>query len=664
MDDDCDGLTDGPFPTLGDPCDGADLDLCDNGILVCDAAGADVSCEGESPLPINDVCNGEDDDCDGLTDEGFDVGAPCGVGACEGGLLVCTDDGAATWCPTMPGGEGDLSAPETCGGGDEDCDGTVDEPSATDASTWYLDYDGDGFGNDDFSVVQCESPPSYEPEGGDCNDLVATIHPDGDELCDGVDNDCDQITDEADALDAMVWHLDSDGDDYGDPEAVATSCSAPDGYVADDSDCDDGDGLVSPGALEITDGVDNDCDGQTDESAWGTGADGALVVDGLVDLSVYASPGRTSADAVAYPVAAIAGADILITTQPAGLEPGDELLLINLQGTAAAHAAAGRWAFATVASLGSNSITLTDASLPTLGQVSNADLSGQTIVAQRVPQYAVVDVLPGGTLTMAGWDGGTGGVLALRATSAVHVEAGGTVTVHAGGFAGGATGVADNCDAYQGESYAGAGVGNICGGPYNELNGGWQPNFGGGGALVTGGGGEHGGGATPGASWNGGPASAPLAGLPYGVADLSIMLLGSGGGGVWNGSQGPPGPGGAGGGILLVAAPTIIADTSDAFVANGGTTPFWAQGSWTYGAGGGAGGVVWLIAQAAALAPAAVNATGGFGEASHIRDGGDGGVGRVRIDFEAINGLLAGDPGAAVQLPIVAQPPPGFSGSP
>ena len=99
----------------------------------------------------------------------------------------------------------------------------------------------------------------------DCDDTDAAIHPAADEVCDGVDNDCDGDID-IDAIDGTTWYPDVDGDTYGDANAGVTDCTQPTGYIADGTDCDDTDPAIHPGATEYCDGVDNDCDGDTDES--------------------------------------------------------------------------------------------------------------------------------------------------------------------------------------------------------------------------------------------------------------------------------------------------------------------------------------------------------------------------------------------------------------
>ncbi|TVZ13862.1 MopE-related protein [Maribacter sp. MAR_2009_72] len=150
---------------------------------------------------------------------------------------------------------------EVCDGIDNDCDGEVDEGFSL--TSYYLDADGDGYGDPGSSVEACDAPEGYVPDGTDCDDGEALSYPGNTEVCDGIDNDCDGEVDEGFSLTA--YYLDADGDGYGDPGSPVEACDAPEGYVLDGTDCDDGEALSYPGNTEVCDGIDNDCDGEVDE---------------------------------------------------------------------------------------------------------------------------------------------------------------------------------------------------------------------------------------------------------------------------------------------------------------------------------------------------------------------------------------------------------------
>ncbi|MCA9579820.1 MAG: putative metal-binding motif-containing protein, partial [Myxococcales bacterium] len=146
---------------------------------------------------------------------------------------------------------------------DDDCDTVVDD-GTTDVQ-WYVDGDGDGVGSAP-GLFQCNPPAGQVSIAGDCNDANPAIRPGADEVCDAVDNDCDGTIDLG-ASDASTWFYDLDEDGYGATSSATLACTAPSGAVAASGDCDDGNDAVNPGATEVCNGVDDNCDGQVDLDA-------------------------------------------------------------------------------------------------------------------------------------------------------------------------------------------------------------------------------------------------------------------------------------------------------------------------------------------------------------------------------------------------------------
>jgi len=334
-DNDCDGLTDEDFDELGQACDGPDDDLCAGGTWVCGDDGA-PSCVGDDEARV-ERCNGIDDDCDGETDEDFpEDGAPCdggdadacldGVNVCVNGSLTCDDDPA--------------SVEETCNGLDDDCDGLTDSEDAdlvrtacenlegvcagalhasgacqdgawtpctsadyeAAAATWTagpetacngLDDDCDGETDEDFELTQPDGSVvtgAGSPCGlGSCGGGVAACNDAGDgitcptelvldfEVCNGADDDCDGLT---------------DGDD---PDLETELCQRQTGVcvgaVRPAPLCVGGEWEVCPVEVymawsdafepgeELTcDGLDNDCNGDTDEDFELVMPDGSTVI--------------------------------------------------------------------------------------------------------------------------------------------------------------------------------------------------------------------------------------------------------------------------------------------------------------------------------------------------------------------------------------------------
>ena len=291
----CGTDADGDGVTAGTDCDDADLTVNPNMPEICD--GKDNNCDGTVDegvlttfwadadgdgwgdpeaateacvLPADHAVRADDcDDSDGTIHPGAredDCDDPTDYN-CDGsvGYDDVDEDGYAA-CVDCNDGEPDdhPGADERCDGDDNDCDGLTDEDDAVDAEAWYRDADADAYGDPAWSHTSCAPPAGYVADDTDCDDLNPASHPTADEICDGRDNDCDDTIDE-DAIDGVSFYADSDRDGFGDPRSPTTACEAPDTYVADNTDCDDGDVNVHPGAPEQCNEEDDDCDGDVDE---------------------------------------------------------------------------------------------------------------------------------------------------------------------------------------------------------------------------------------------------------------------------------------------------------------------------------------------------------------------------------------------------------------
>ena len=267
-DDDGDGVLDAadncPLVPNGDQ---ANFDLDEQG----DACDADDDNDGAADtadcapfdaavFPGNDeACNGKDDDCDTAVDEGFkdldgDGQADC-VDLDDDGDEDPDDTDCAPANPAIH-----HAATEACNGADDDCDGATDEADATGCGDTWFDGDGDGWGKTADVQCLCTTFGKYTAlQPGDCNDASGGVYPGAPELCNGIDDSCNDTVDEgypdADG-DGQANCIDADDDGDGDPDAT---------------DCESLNPKIHHGATESCfDTVDNNCDGSINDPG-GTG---------------------------------------------------------------------------------------------------------------------------------------------------------------------------------------------------------------------------------------------------------------------------------------------------------------------------------------------------------------------------------------------------------
>jgi hypothetical protein len=259
VDDNCDGAADEGCecePGVERECDGPpEQGLCKNGTQRCNPDGLFGDCI-DRVEPVNEECDGEDNDCDGTKDEGCDCRPTsrrvCGnaVGECDEGVQICSDSGR--WDEDCLGEV--VGVREQCNSLDDDCDGIIDNDIGPDRIT--MGTVCDGIGECGTGLHECLTPLTFrcstEPGG--------THHVGASEECDGKDNDCDGVTDNGFVV----------RDDCHEGIGICrregqTACN----QQGDDTFCD-----VLPGAPreggEICNFQDDDCDGATDEELGST----------------------------------------------------------------------------------------------------------------------------------------------------------------------------------------------------------------------------------------------------------------------------------------------------------------------------------------------------------------------------------------------------------
>ena len=249
----------------------------------CDDANPNIS------IGIPEVCNGWDDDCDGVVDEDtldcddyFFDGDTDGYGDDE--LKLCLCEAGQGYTATVGGDCDDNSGSihpgvqEVCNGLDDNCNDDIDEDGSLGCFTFYQDHDEDGFGNSFKSQCLCGPKEDFTATGGgDCNDQEAMANPGMGEICDGIDNNCNNKTDEDGSDGCIIYYMDGDGDGYGITAASQCTCAPVGVYSATKGgDCNDTNFHINPGAVELCDSVDNNCLGGIDEGFPDTDGDGVV----------------------------------------------------------------------------------------------------------------------------------------------------------------------------------------------------------------------------------------------------------------------------------------------------------------------------------------------------------------------------------------------------
>ena len=262
------------FVSLGGDCDDSNPDI--NPGMPEAPDGIDNNCDG-----LVDVAGTYYRDADG---DGYgDVNVSITATSLPNGYVINSID-----CNDYDPAIHPIAA-ETCNFKDDDCDGQVDEG----CQVFYQDLDADRYGLWHIQVRALTQPAGYTNMGGDCDDGTHAIHPGAIEVCNFRDDNCNGQVDEG----CQVFYLDADNDGFGLWHMQKRATSRPSGYSTIGGDCDDANPNSHPGATEICNGINDDCDALTDEGCPSPSANmraeqkEAL---NIVDLNITASPNPTS----------------------------------------------------------------------------------------------------------------------------------------------------------------------------------------------------------------------------------------------------------------------------------------------------------------------------------------------------------------------------------
>ncbi|HRE88237.1 MAG TPA: putative metal-binding motif-containing protein [Myxococcota bacterium] len=275
-DNDCDGTTDEGFSyegdAIGESCDG--VGACGAGVVQCavgreDLATCSTNPDGAASQVQSESCDDLDNDCDGQTDEAFlyegvPVGQACdGVGECGAGVVECLTSTTAT-CSTNPNGSDPDTSPEACNTLDDDCDGQTDEGLVlADSTCTQVGVCAAALGS---IVATCTEAGTWT-----CDYSAVPNHQAVEAACDQLDNDCDGQTDEPFKAGGTVTYTDplfaSDANLVLGAACGTGLCAG--GVVicnVDDPNTMVCDRVAQNRRTEVCDDLDDDCDGQTDET--------------------------------------------------------------------------------------------------------------------------------------------------------------------------------------------------------------------------------------------------------------------------------------------------------------------------------------------------------------------------------------------------------------